>query len=95
MDKSRVFFFSNTSNVLRADICDVLGIFVVDSPKKYLGLPILWGRSKVEALSFVKDKIGRKIQGWKQNLLSQVGREVLIKFVACVIPTFPMSCFLS
>lgn len=64
-----------------------------DSPGKYLGLPILWGRSKCEALAFVRDRVKSKVQGWKHSLLSYGGREVLIKSVSNAIPTFSMSCF--
>ncbi|ONI00414.1 hypothetical protein PRUPE_6G087800 [Prunus persica] len=55
---------------------------------------ILGGRSKVEALAYVRDRINSKIAGWKLKLLSQAVREVLIKSVAAAIPAHPMSCFL-
>ncbi|KAI5328447.1 hypothetical protein L3X38_027844 [Prunus dulcis] len=63
-------------------------------PGKYLGLPTMWGRSKKEALQFVKEKLLRKLSRWKQSLLSQAGREVLIKAVAQAVPNYPMGVFL-
>ena len=35
----------------------------------------------------------KKLQGWKEKLISQVGREVLIKFFIQAIPTYTTSCF--
>ena len=37
--------------------------------------------------------MGRHIASWKRKLLSNVGREILIKAVAQVMPTYTMSCF--
>lgn len=42
-----------------------MGISNFEDPGKYLGLPTMWGRSKKQALAFVKDRIASKVQGWK------------------------------
>ena len=61
---------------------------------KYLGLPSIIGRSKIEVFAEVKEKAGRKLAEWKGKLLSIGGKEILIKAVAQVVHTYTMSYFL-
>ena len=39
------------------------------------------GRNKKSNFNFIKERVWRKLQGWEEKLLSQAGREVLIKAV--------------
>ena len=41
----------------------------------------------------IKEKVGKKLAGWKEKLMSITGREIIIKAVAQAIPTYTMSCF--
>ena len=52
------------------------------------------GRDKSKAFSAIKERVGSKLHRWKEKLLSQAGKEVLLKVVAQSIPTIAMSCFL-
>ncbi len=58
-----------------------------------MGLPPIIGRAKKKAFNSIKDRVARRLQGWKEKLLSQAGHEVLIKAVIQAIPTYVMSCF--
>ena len=66
---------------------DTFGAEIVKQHEKYLGLPPMVGRGKKKAFNRIKDQVGRKIAGWKGRLLSNVGREILIKAVAQATPT--------
>ena len=58
-----------------------------------MGLPSLVGRKKRNTFNEIKEKFSKKLTGWKEKMLSKVGKEVLIKAVAQAIPTYTMSCF--
>lgn len=51
------------------------------------------GRYKMAALGFVRDRVVKRLQGWKGKLLPQSGKETLIKSIAFAIPTYYMGCF--
>ena len=67
-----------------------LGVKKVERFESYLGLPILIGCAKYQNFSFLKDRVWKKLQGWKGMLLSRSGKEVLIKVVTQSIPTYTM-----
>jgi hypothetical protein len=74
-------------------ICNKIGVKAVTSHTRYLGLPVIFGRSKKEVFSFVQDRIWKKLKGWKEKCLSRAGKETLIKAVAQAIPNYIMSCY--
>lgn len=60
----------------------------------YLGLPTLVGKSQVKAFKAIKEKVTRKLNNWKAKLLTLAGKEILLKAVVQVIPSYSMSVFL-
>lgn len=91
--KSEIVFSPNTPVDLQKAIQDEMGMGIMKEATKYLGLPTNWGKSKQQTLSYVRDKILAKLQGWKGVILSPAGKEILINDVAFTIPAFPMTCF--
>jgi hypothetical protein len=51
------------------------------------------GRSKTRTFASIVSQVRKKLEDWKDKFFSQVGREVLLKAVAQVIPTYCMSVF--
>ena len=94
MEKSSVFYSSNTPRQMKEWTKEILGVEEVEHFEKYLGLPTLIGRAKYQSFSYLKDRVWKKLHGWKGKLLSRAEKEVLIKAVAQSIPTYTMGVFL-
>jgi hypothetical protein len=92
-DKSVVMFSPNTSNSKRNEVMQALQINRQTMNERYLGLPVYVGRDKMKVFAYLKDRIWKRIQGWKEKMLSRAGKEILIKAVAQAIPIFAMACF--
>ena len=88
--KTLLYFSSNTARENQEEIKARFGAQVIKQHEKYLGLPSLVGRNKKNSF---KEKLAKKLAGWREKLLSKAGKEILIKVVAQAIPTYTMSCF--
>jgi hypothetical protein len=71
----------------------VLGLRLEAEGGKYLVLPTYIGRNRTRAFAYIKEKILKRIRGWKERFLSKAGKEILIKAVTQAIPTYAMVCF--
>ena len=71
-----------------------MNVKAVENHSKYLGLPTFMGRSKRQVFNFVQEWVWKKLKGWKETMLSQTEKEVLIKSIAQAIPIYIMGCFL-
>lgn len=80
-EKTTLFFSKATPPDTQAAIIIHLGVPEIKQYEKYLGLPSFVGRGKKASFSFIKERVWAKLMGWKEKLLSQAGREVLIKAV--------------
>lgn len=84
----------NTHTEVVASIQNILKLKIISGSSKYLGLPFFLGRSKKIAFADVKDKVMKKVAGWKAKTLSQAGCTTLIKAVVITLPQYYMSIFL-
>ena len=92
-EKTSLFFSHNTPQETWESIQHRFGAKVIRQHETYLGLPSLIGRSKKNTFRALKEKLAKKLSGWKEKMPSQAGKEILIKAVAQAIPTYTMSVF--
>lgn len=86
-------FSKNIVNERKNVILRILGVREVNKHVKYLGLPTIISKSKKVVFAGLKERIWKKLKGWKQKLLARPSKEILIKVVALSIPTYMMSLF--
>lgn len=91
--KSGVMYSSNVRLDKQLQLSSVLGVHNDISKSHYLGLPSLVGRSKKHVFGYLKEKVYKRVQGWKAKPISRAGKSVLIKNVAQSVPSCCMSCF--
>ncbi|KAI5431661.1 hypothetical protein KIW84_035720 [Lathyrus oleraceus] len=90
LDKSEASFTQNMCDDVKELICNRMQVKTLSRHAKYLGLPVIFGRSKKEIFGMVLDRVWKKIKDWKEKVFSSSGKEVLIKVVAQEIPNYIM-----
>jgi hypothetical protein len=77
------------------DIQELLGSNqnVSSFPCTYLGLLLHFKKLPKSTIFPLVQRIGRRLPGWKKNLLAYPGREVLVKSVLSAIPTHFLTTF--
>ena len=64
-EKLSVYFSGNTSERQKQWIKQALGVREVDRFDSYLGLLTLVGRAKYQTCTYLKERVWKKLQGWK------------------------------
>ncbi|XP_027158016.1 uncharacterized protein LOC113759637 [Coffea eugenioides] len=88
VEKSSLFFSRNVGSRMKEGVMRKLQGMRLAQHSKYLGLPLPIGRSKRQAFEFIRNKAMERLHGWKEQLLSQAGKEVLLKSVILALPTW-------
>ncbi|XP_025628190.1 uncharacterized protein [Arachis hypogaea] len=93
LNKSAIFFSHNTPQNTRLAVAQTLNIEHIGAQDKYLGLPSIVQKSKKATFGAIKDKVQKRIMGWKRSILSSGGRHTLLRAVGEAIPIYTLSCF--
>ncbi|OMO52408.1 reverse transcriptase [Corchorus capsularis] len=90
LSKSKLFISPNVVSRVASRMSQVCGIPLTRDLGRYLGVPVVHGRSSRYLYLSVVDKIRGKLTGWKRNLLSRAGRRTLAQSVLNAIPVYTM-----
>ncbi|CAL8169219.1 unnamed protein product [Prunus armeniaca] len=94
LQKSAICFSKNIKHQDQLVLATSLGVSCVEHYDKYLGLPMVVGRNKGSSFAHLKERLCKKLYGWKGKLLSGARKEILIKTVAQALPLYSMSVYL-
>ena len=70
-----------------------MGMKIVKNPGTYLGIPAMWGENKGECNEILEGNGAREATTLETTSFVIRGNEILIKIVACAIPTYIMGYF--
>ncbi|XP_026430302.1 uncharacterized protein LOC113326839 [Papaver somniferum] len=92
-DKSSILFSNNMDPVVCDSLSNILGIQPMSKNEKYLGYPLIIGRSKVKAFEDIQVAFERRLGNWQGTTIHQAGRSTMVKAVLNSIPMYQMSTF--
>lgn len=78
-NKSSIFFNHNTPQETKDEMLEILGPMQGSRHTKYLGLPSIIGKSKNAIFAKIKERVGKKLSGWKEKMLSMGVRKFSLK----------------
>ncbi|XP_026458485.1 uncharacterized protein LOC113358999 [Papaver somniferum] len=92
--KSGCFFSKNVHPDVCVSLIRSLNVKKIGLDDKYLGIPLLIGRSKNQAFSHLVNNFDRKVPNWKGKNFTQAGRYVMVQNVLRSSPIYHMNTFL-
>lgn len=93
LEKSSVLFSKRTTNKVAKEILQISGFKRMEENSIYLGNSLIIGRNRTKYFAYLKDRAQKRLERWSRQLLSKVGKVVLIKAVIQAIPMYIMSTF--
>lgn len=92
-DKSGIAFNPKLDNAIKVQIADTLGIKRLALQDKYLGVPLLIQRNKMETFGHLPDKFHDRLATWKSKHLNQPTRTVMTQAVLGSLASHHLAVF--
>lgn len=72
--KRCVAFSGNLTEYDGQLLADYLGMARVSYHDRYLGLPVFVGKARKQAFAYIKEKLWKRLNGWRGSLFSNAGK---------------------
>lgn len=72
--KSEMCFSQNIKRPMQSKLAYMLGVQKVDQHVMYLGMPTFVGRNKSQCFVHIKERLWKRLQSWKEKVLSAAGK---------------------
>lgn len=92
-DQSSIMFSKNTKPVAQRTIKMIFGFKEMRGEGEYLGNFLIFGKNKERSFGKLKERLSRRLEGWRSQLLSKAEKATLIRSMAQAIPVYTMSTF--
>lgn len=76
LNKSGIYFSKFYPATLRRNMATELRVLEIEKTGKYLGIPSYWGTLKKDMFTWILARVNRKLESWKESLLSKAGKEI-------------------
>lgn len=90
VSKSRAFFSSGLPTSKARKCTQITQIREARSLEKYMGFPLIHGRSSKKDFEFITEKMNTRLASWKHRLLNRAGRMTLASSILSTIPSYYM-----
>jgi len=93
LNKSSISFSMGCPQRLRRNMAGELRVPEIKHIGKHLGIPSNWGSLKKYIFAWILARVNIKLEGWKENLISKAGKEILINTMVQALLQYAMSIF--
>ncbi|XP_026414137.1 uncharacterized protein LOC113309835 [Papaver somniferum] len=91
--KSSVFYSANVPPRFCIILTRRLKVPYMNPKEKYLGMPLLIGKSKKKCFTHLLDKVKNRLSVYRSKTMAQCSKSLMINTVTNIIPSYTMSCF--
>ncbi|RZC81200.1 hypothetical protein C5167_043775 [Papaver somniferum] len=91
-NKSNVHYSIHVPHRFRRILTRRLKVPIMTAKEKYLGIPLLIGKNKVECFKGLVDRVKHRLSNWNGESMSQCSKSLMIKNFTNTIPSYTMSC---